>query len=228
MGPALDDQDICKEVLDLAMVLTFENKKVRDGLMDHYFEVAEEVIWSDLRALIQRSIAHIKKQKTKNRAVVEVEEVDEDDFGSFDESSMKRKKSVGGRRQSIFPLSGATIKDILLTDKEGAPEYHADIPVDQAEGSFPQLPYTTLVFKFMKTLCSDHNPMVQRYLRMQEDNYQNVDLVRESVLFLRTVDDFCNPDTVDVILKCICFMQDLAIGSRENQVFLLFSFLSFS
>ena len=42
--------------------------------------------------------------------------------------------------------------------------------------------------------------------------------MRESALYLRMIDDFANPDTLDDIQQCIVFMQDLAIGSRQNQL----------
>ena len=41
------------------------------------------------------------------------------------------------------------------------------------------------------------------------------------------IDDFANPDTLDDIQQCIVFMQDLAIGSRDNQVFFIFFWLFF-
>lgn len=164
----------------------------------------EEEIWNDLRNLIQMGVSHIRKQKAlrlqQSNPTVDI---------------VRKSVDVSfGPNQALQILEGhSTIPKYLPP-----PFYHNEFPIP-FQGEFPQPPYVILLFSFLDSLCSDHDKDIQNYLSTQSDNFQNVDILRESAVYLGVIDDFCNSDTVDIIRTVVLFMQNVSIGSRTNQVY---------
>jgi hypothetical protein len=165
----------------------------------------EEEIWNDLRNLIQMGVSHVRKQK-----ILRANHTD-----ALLDSVKVNYKMDPNEALKILNESTPSPPSII------PPLYHNEFPIPE-KGEFPQPPYMILLFSFLDSLCSDHDEDIQNYLSTQSDNFQNVDILRESAVYLGMVDDFCNEDTVDIIRTLIIFLQNVSIGSRTNQVCTLF------
>jgi hypothetical protein len=186
--------------------------------MFRYYAMPDEVVWSDLRHLIQSGIQHIRNQKNARGVQNSLDWGREVTFAlDGDEDALEpiaSPRSLPANNSALFKISA-------IPKLPPPPSYHVGTSPTPS-GTYPQPPYLILLFRFLQSLCADHDKVIQAYLSSQSDNFQNVDLIRESSLFLRMIDDFANPDTIDVIESVVLFMQDVAIGSKQNQVWLRF------
>jgi hypothetical protein len=178
-------------------------------------------VWSDLRNLIQSGIQHIRNQKVCRRPQNTLDWTHDLDY--LRESQIELD-SLLFQAQYAPTSSSMHVANSSIQNLPPPPVYHV-LTFPTPTGTYPQPPYLLLVFKFLRNLVAAHDKKIQSYLRFQFDNFQNVDLLRESAIFLKMIDDFCNPDTVDIIEAVILLMQDAAIGSKQNQVILQLLFL---
>lgn len=181
--------------------------------------MAEEHIWIDLRNLMQMGVAHIRNQKLKRARHFGVSFENEEKNANEKEDGISANHAL---KLLESPEKGMSVTKASLPPP---PNYHDFYPPPQC-GEFPQPSYVLLLFMFLLSLCSDRDETLQTYLTRQSDNFQNVDMLRESAVYLRMIDDFCHADTVDIIQTVILFLQEAAIGSRPNQVWNILCFLT--
>jgi inositol 1,4,5-triphosphate receptor type 1 len=74
-----------------------------------------------------------------------------------------------------------------------------------------------LVLRMLQYMCEGYNMECKAYLREQTDNIRSIDLVSETVEFLRTTIEEIAEDNIELISQTVETLVEVCQGSAENQ-----------
>eukprot|EP00051_Salpingoeca_urceolata_P021920 m.350531 g.350531 ORF g.350531 m.350531 type:complete len:2826 (+) comp19889_c0_seq3:203-8680(+) len=226
-GQVFAPADLCKKPFEVCLplmnILSLDNQVAREGLaciaaiLADYNPVAqrlylkffrstrEERFFLDISRRIDAASEHMNevrtllKQLTASQPTAVAKPMVKGPKGLISRARGKvMTKQVSGHQNPLFDPEAADTSDSL--------------PLRFSDESRVEL-----VLRIIQKLCEGHYSEMQDYMRMQPDNFRQIDLVAKSVQVFQTLAPQVNAMNIELTIQAVATLTELASGNGANQ-----------
>eukprot|EP00051_Salpingoeca_urceolata_P021905 m.350050 g.350050 ORF g.350050 m.350050 type:complete len:1958 (+) comp19886_c0_seq3:2025-7898(+) len=225
------DSLVVREALScLVALLRGGNRRAQSVLQDYFMNTRDELFFEAIRTKMRLSGDSVRELRALEAQAEAQREKNATLSGTLTMATKLRAQTNqlldDVLAQDVGYDEVAAVDEVSVEDEGGLEMVPVAYEVNplQHSASKPELDFSTkdegnieLVLRMLSNVVEGHNIVLKGYLQTQPDNIRSIDLVTETVEYLRLIAYHVNEHTISLVIQTLETLVELSQGHENNQ-----------